>query len=177
MSEPKDKKPIEEQEKEHSMVLTEEQKKALAALPVVEGSDKLRELMERGKKKGRLTAGELMDVLEDIDLESEQLDKIYDTMETLGIDTSGEDDLPELADDANMEPPIEEIEEIEEEEIVDPNAIIDNYSIDDPVRMYLKEIGKVNLLTPEEEVELASRMTMGLTAAEQLAEADQVVAE
>ena len=110
----------------------------------VQGAEKLAELLDKGKKKGKLSSGELMDVLEEMDLESEQLDKIYDTMENMGIDTAGEDYLPELVDEV---PPIEEIEEIPEEEIVDPNTLVDSFGIDDPVRMYLKEIGKVNLLT------------------------------
>ncbi|MPM06928.1 RNA polymerase sigma factor SigA [bioreactor metagenome] len=132
----------------------------------VQGSEKLGELIERGKKKGNLSASELMDVLDEMDLESEQMDKIYDTLENLGIDTVGEDYLPELADDAI--PPIEEIEEIPEEEIVDPNTLVDSFGIDDPVRMYLKEIGKVNLLTSEEEVDLAQTISDGTIAVERL---------
>ena len=93
-----------------------------------------------------------MEALEEIDLESEQMDKIYDVLENMGIDTAGEDYLPELSGD-DM-PPIEEIEEIPEEEIVDPNTLVDSFGIDDPVRMYLKEIGKVDLLTSEQEVAL-----------------------
>ena len=58
-------------------------------------------------------------------------------------------------------PPIEEIEEIPEEEIVDPNTLVDSFGIDDPVRMYLKEIGKVDLLTSEQEVALAQTMVRG----------------
>lgn len=60
----------------------------------IPGAEKLAELIERGKKKGNLSAAELMDVLEDMDLESEQMDKIYDTLENLGIDTVGEDYIP-----------------------------------------------------------------------------------
>ncbi|MBM6723513.1 RNA polymerase sigma factor RpoD [Pseudoflavonifractor phocaeensis] len=136
----------------------------------VQGSEKLAELIERGKKNGKLSASELMDVLENLDLESEQMDKIYDTLENLGIDTVGDDYLPELADD--VMPPLEELNEIEElpeEEMVDPNTLVDSFSIDDPVRMYLKEIGKVNLLTPDEEVQLAQDMGAGDAAKEQLA--------
>ena len=143
-------------------------------LKVVEGlpgAEKLAELLEKGKKKGKLTSGELMEVLEEMDLESEQMDKIYDCMENMGIDTAGEDYLPELVNDEV--PPIEEIEEIPEEEIVDPNTLVDSFGIDDPVRMYLKEIGKVNLLTPDEEVELAQNMGAGDMAQQQLDEIEK----
>ncbi|MGI6498284.1 MAG: RNA polymerase sigma factor RpoD [Oscillospiraceae bacterium] len=131
----------------------------LAALSAEHNVEKLSDLIEQGKKKGKLSSNEMMEVLEEMDLESEQLDKIYDIFEYLGIETTSENFLPELPDDA--EPMIEEIEEIPEEEMVDPSALVDSFNIDDPVRMYLKEIGKVNLLTPEEEVDLAQRMGEG----------------
>ena len=137
----------------------------------VPGAEKLAELIERGKKKGTLSSTELMDVLEDMDLESEQMDKIYDVLENLGIDTVGEDYIPELPDDA--EPPLEAMEEISEEEMVDPNSMVDSFGTDAPVRMYLKEIGKVNLLSSDEEIELAQAMGAGAEAKEQLAELEE----
>lgn len=153
-----------EQEKKPSPEMTQVAA-LLASLSPEHSVEKLSDLIERGKKKGKLSSAEMMEVLEEMDLESDQLDRIYDVFEFLGIETVGEAFLPELPDDA--EPLMEEIEEIAEEEIVDPNTLVDSFNIDDPVRMYLKEIGKVNLLTPEEEVDLARRMSEGDEEAKQ----------
>ena len=118
-----------------------------------------------------LFRSEMMEVLESISLETEQLDKVYDVLENLGVDTAGDDFVPELDDD--VIPSSDELEEIPEEEIVDPNTLVDSFAIDDPVRMYLKEIGKVDLLTPEQEVDLAQRMGAGAAAKEQMAELEK----
>ena len=137
----------------------------------VQNGEKLLELIDIGYKKGKLSSGEMMETLDSISLESEQMDKVYDVLENLGIDTAGDDFPPELEDD--ILPPVAELEEIPEAEIVDPNTLVDSFAIDDPVRMYLKEIGKVDLLTPEREVELAQAMGAGAAAKEQLAELEK----
>ena len=124
--------------------------------------EKLNALVEKGKKAGKLTSKELMDTLDDLKLEPEELDKFYDKLEDLGIDTSGEDIIPPLDDDALPEiEELQDIEEVTEEELADTDSLVDTFSTDDPVRMYLKEIGKVPLLTPDEEQDLARRMADG----------------
>ena len=150
----------------------------------VPGSEKMAELIEKGKKKGKLSATEMMEALDELNLDSDQMDKLYDIMENLGIDASGEEEnLNEIEELGNLEdlgdddliPPPEELEDGDgsQEEVVDPNTLADSFSIDDPVRMYLKEIGKVDLLSSDEEIELAQVMGLGNEAELKLKESGE----
>ncbi|RCW52893.1 RNA polymerase primary sigma factor [Halanaerobium sp. ST460_2HS_T2] len=123
--------------------------------------DEVKNLVNRGKKEGELTYEEIMDALEDIDLDSEDIEKIYDIFSEMNIEIVNS-----------------KLEDEEDEDDEDENSGLDlsvpkGVGIDDPVRMYLKEIGKVDLLTADEEVELAKRMEQGDEwAKQQLVEAN-----
>jgi len=119
----------------------------------------IKDLLERGKKKGMLSYKEIMDTLEEIELEPEQIEKVYESVENMGVEIIGDIE--------------EELEEIKLEETELDLSIPEGISLDDPVRMYLKEIGKVQLLTGNEESELAQRMADGdIEARRRLAEAN-----
>lgn len=127
----------------------------------------VKDLLAKGKKNSKLTLKEIADVLSSLELDTDQIDKIYEMLENEGIEIEGAGvlDAP-IGEDEEFE--ATSVEEVPEEELVDTSALAEGFAIDDPVRMYLKEIGKVDLLSPEEEVDLAQKMLEGNQAAEKL---------
>ena len=141
--------------------------------PVKPGDDSyavLQSLIAKGRKEGVLRAAELNAELEKLDISPEKIEEIYEKFDTLGIQIIGNDlgieldldeTLPPMEEDMDDEAALNEVEE----ELVDPVDLAAEYNLDDPVRMYLKEIGQVRLLSAEEEVELAKRVAEGDKAA------------
>ncbi len=124
----------------------------------------IKSLMQSGKKRGTLTYDEIIDALDDIPMQSDEMDSLYSDFEKSGI---------ELLDDDKIEKKILESNGEEEDASKEDLSVPKGISVDDPVRMYLKEIGKIPLLTGPEEVEIAKRMEAGDEDAKQeLAEAN-----
>ena len=123
----------------------------------------LQELLSKGKKEGMLRAADLNALLEKMTLSTEKIEEVYDKIEAMNIQIlTNELDL-DLGDDLEMGLDGDDIDlsGLDEEDLVDPVDLAAEYSLDDPVRMYLKEIGQVKLLSAEEEVELAKRVAEG----------------
>ena len=126
----------------------------------------LQNLITQGKKDGMIRATDLNAILEKMDLTPEKIEEIYDRLDAMSIHVVSSDLDLDLGDDLDLLPVDDLVDDIdltgvEDEELVDPVDLAAEYNLDDPVRMYLKEIGQVKLLSAEEEVELAKRVADG----------------
>ena len=121
----------------------------------------IQSLVAKGKKEGMIRAADLQTHLDKLDLSPEQIEKIYDQFDAMNIQVVAAeldlgDDIDLVDADGNID-----LNGIDEEDLIDPVDLAAEYNLDDPVRMYLKEIGQVKLLSAEEEVELAKRVSEG----------------
>ena len=139
-------------------------KKPAKSVDMEQLQKQLQELLSKGKKEGMIRAADLNALLEKMTLSTEKIEEVYDKIEAMNIQIlTNELDL-DLGDDLEMGLDGDgdiDLSDLDEEDLVDPVDLAAEYSLDDPVRMYLKEIGQVKLLSAEEEVELAKRVAEG----------------
>jgi len=126
----------------------------------------MQSLIAQGKKEGMIRASDLNAQLEKMQLTPEKIEEIYDRFEAMNIQIVTADLELDLGDDLGLDGADDiDLGGLEEEDLIDPVDLAAEYSLDDPVRMYLKEIGQVKLLSAEEEVDLAKRVSEGDQAA------------
>ena len=137
-------------------------KKNAAKQPAEDLQAVLQSMIAQGRKDGMIRASDLNAQLEKLDLSPEKIEEIYDRFEAMNIQIIGNDLDLDLGDalDLGLDDDID-LTGVEDEDLVDPLDLAAEYNLDDPVRMYLKEIGQVKLLSAEEEVDLAKRVCEG----------------
>lgn len=123
--------------------------------------ERLQKLLEKAKGSKRLASKDLIDALDAIDADEKQTDLIYEALEAAGVEIDVSDVVEMLQKPEELSPSDEDIHLVEEEKLIDTEEMSEVMSLNDPVRMYLKEIGKIPMLTPEEENEVARRLAEG----------------